>query len=37
MLHKIDRNAGSNIQGSQLVTDNATLDTYLFKSVVEEP
>lgn len=36
MLHKIDRNAVGNIQGSEQVTNPATRDTYLFKSVVEE-
>ena len=36
MLHQIDRNAGGNIQGSDQVTNPATRDTYLFKSVVEE-
>jgi Fic family protein len=36
MLHQIDRNAGGNIQGSEQVTNPATRDTYLFKSVVEE-
>jgi Fic family protein len=36
MLHKIDRNAGGNIQGSDQVTNPATRDTYLFKSIVEE-
>jgi Fic family protein len=36
MLHRIDRNAGGNIQGSDQVTNPATRDTYLFKSVVEE-
>lgn len=36
MLHQIDRNAGGNIQGSEQVTNPATRDTYLFKSVLEE-
>jgi Fic family protein len=36
MLHRIDRNAGGNIQGSEQVTSPATRDTYLFKSIVEE-
>jgi Fic family protein len=36
MLHRIDRNAGGNIQGSDQVTNPATRDSYLFKSVVEE-
>ena len=36
MLHKIDRNAGGNIQGSDQVTNPATRDTYLFKSILEE-
>lgn len=36
MLHLIDRNAGGNIQGSEQVTNPATRDTYLFKSIVEE-
>ncbi|HEY4219177.1 MAG TPA: Fic family protein [Gemmatimonadaceae bacterium] len=36
MLHQIDRNAGGNIQGSDQVTNPATRDTYLFKSIVEE-
>jgi Fic family protein len=36
MLHQIDRNAGGNIQGSEQVTNPATRDTYLFKSIVEE-
>jgi Fic family protein len=36
MLHRIDRNAGGSIQGSEQVTNPATRDTYLFKSVVEE-
>ncbi len=36
MLHQIDRNAGGNIQGNELVTNPATRDTYLFKSIVEE-
>lgn len=36
MLHQIDRNAGGNIQGSDQVTNPASRDTYLFKSIVEE-
>lgn len=36
MLHQIDRNAGGNIQGSDQVTNPATRDTYLFKSILEE-
>jgi Fic family protein len=36
MLHQIDRYAGGSIQGSEAVTDPATRDTYLFKSIVEE-
>lgn len=36
MLHQIDRNAGGSIQGNELVTNPATRDTYLFKSIVEE-
>lgn len=36
MLHRVDRNAAGNIQGSEQVTDPATRDTYLFKSIVEE-
>lgn len=36
MLHQIDRNAGGNIRGSDQVTNPATRDTYLFKSVLEE-
>lgn len=36
MLHHIDRDASGNIRGSEQVTDDATRDTYLFKSVVEE-
>src|SRR5690606_10030653 len=36
MLHEVDRNAGGNIQGSVQVTNPATRDTYLFKSIVEE-
>lgn len=36
MLHEIDRNAGGNIQASDQVTNPATRDTYLFKSIVEE-
>ncbi len=36
MLHQIDRSAGGNIKGSEQVTNPATRDTYLFKSIVEE-
>lgn len=36
MLHQIDRYAGGNIQGTEQVTNSATRDTYLFKSIVEE-
>lgn len=36
MLHQIDRNAGGSIQASEQVTNPATRDTYLFKSIVEE-
>lgn len=36
MLHQIDRFAGGNIQGTEQVTNPATRDTYLFKSIVEE-
>jgi Fic family protein len=36
MLHRIDRSAGGNIQGSEQVTSPATRDTYLFTSIVEE-
>lgn len=36
MLHRIERDASGNIGGSEQVTDDATRDTYLFKSVVEE-
>lgn len=36
MLHQIDRFAGGNIQGADQVTNPATRDTYLFKSIVEE-
>ena len=36
MLHQIDRKAGGNIQGSDQVTNPATRDSYLFKSIVEE-
>lgn len=36
MLHHIDRDASGSIGGSEQVTDDATRDTYLFKSVVEE-
>jgi Fic family protein len=36
MLLEIDRNASGNIQGSDQVTNPATRDTYLFKSIVEE-
>ncbi len=36
MLHRIDRDAAGNIQGNEQVTNPATRDTYLFKSLVEE-
>jgi Fic family protein len=36
MLHQVDRNAAGNIQASDQVTNPATRDTYLFKSIVEE-
>jgi Fic family protein len=36
MLHQIDRFGGGNIQGNEQVTNPATRDTYLFKSIVEE-
>ena len=36
MLHQVDRYAGGSIRGSEQVTDPATRDTYLFKSIVEE-
>lgn len=36
MLHQIDRKAGGNIQGSEQVTNPATRDSYLFKSIIEE-
>ena len=36
MLHRIDRNAGGSIQGSDQVLNPTTRDTYLFKSIVEE-
>lgn len=36
MLHQIDRNAGGNIQGNEQVTNPATRDSYLFRSIVEE-
>jgi Fic family protein len=36
MIHRVDRNAAGNIQGTQVVTDSSTRDTYLFKSLVEE-
>ena len=36
MLHQIDRYAGGNIRGTDQVTNPATRDTYLFKSIVEE-
>lgn len=36
MLHQVDRSAAGNIQGSDQVTNPATRDTYLFKSIVEE-
>jgi Fic family protein len=36
MLHKIDRDASGNIEGSEQVVNPATKNTYLFKSIVEE-
>ena len=36
MLHRIDRDAAGNIQGSDQVVNPATKSTYLFKSLVEE-
>ncbi|HXG71647.1 MAG TPA: Fic family protein [Gemmatimonadaceae bacterium] len=36
MLHRIDRDAAGNIQGSDQVVNPATRSTYLFKSLVEE-
>lgn len=36
MLHRVDRNAGGQLQVSDQVTNPATRDTYLFKSIVEE-
>src|SRR6185312_11691325 len=36
MLHKIDLKSGGNIQASDQVTNPATRDTYLFKSIIEE-
>lgn len=36
MLHQIDRSAAGNIQASDQVTNPATRDTYLFRSIVEE-
>jgi len=36
MLHRVDRYASGNIQGTEQVTNPATRDTYLFKSIVEE-
>ena len=36
MLHRIDRETGGNIQGSDQVVNPATKSTYLFKSLVEE-
>lgn len=36
MLHRVDRNAGGTLQVSDQVTNPATRDTYLFKSIVEE-
>lgn len=36
MLHKIDRDASGNIEGSDQVANPATRNTYLFKSLVEE-
>jgi Fic family protein len=36
MLHQVDLNAAGNMKGSEQVTNPATRDTYLFKSIVEE-
>ena len=36
MLHEVDRSAAGNIQAPEQVTNIATRDTYLFKSIVEE-
>ena len=36
MLHQVDRKGGGNIQGNEQVTNPATRDTYLFRSIVEE-
>jgi len=36
MLHEVDRYASGNIQAPDQVTNLATRDTYLFKSIVEE-
>jgi len=36
MLHRIDRDAAGNIQGSDQVVNPTTRNTYLFKSLVEE-
>ncbi|HEX4681782.1 MAG TPA: Fic family protein [Gemmatimonadaceae bacterium] len=36
MLHRIDVSAAGSIKGSDQVTNPATRDTYLFKSIVEE-
>jgi Fic family protein len=36
MLHELDRYASGNIQAPDQVTNVATRDTYLFKSIVEE-
>lgn len=36
MLHQVDRRAGGKLQVSDQVTNPATRDTYLFRSIVEE-
>jgi Fic family protein len=36
MLHRVDRSAGGVLQVSDQVTNPATRDTYLFRSIVEE-
>ena len=36
MLYRVDRYAAGNIQANDQVTNTATRDTYLFKSIVEE-
>jgi Fic family protein len=36
MLHRIDRDASGNVEGSEQVANPATRETYLFKSLIEE-